>query len=94
MIPEADVTPPPFMENSPFETRLEDMILQQDAVEDTPFAEEPEPVTAQAPVEPSQPQPPPVACRISSRNTVSTCYVTVGFVTEYVSSRYHSLGNP
>ena len=60
VIPEADVAPPPFMENSPFETRLEDMILQQDAVEDTPFAEEPEPVTAQAPVEPSQPQPPPV----------------------------------
>ena len=60
VMPEADVAPPPFTENFSFETRLEDMVQQQDEVEDTPFADEPEPVTAQEPVEPSRPQPPPV----------------------------------
>lgn len=55
--PEGDVAPPPFMENFPFETQLEDMILQQDEVEEPPVAEEPEPVADPEPVEP---QPPPV----------------------------------
>ena len=59
-MPKGEVAPPPFMENSLFETRLEDMILQQDEAEDTPVVEEPEPVAAQEPVEPSRPQPPPV----------------------------------
>ena len=56
--PESEVAPPPFMENFPFEAQLEDMILQQDAVEEPPVTEEPEPVAVQEPVE--QPQPPPV----------------------------------
>ena len=59
-MPESETEPPPFMEDFPFETRLEDMILQQNEVEDTPVVEEPEPVTVQEPVEPSPPEPPPV----------------------------------
>lgn len=60
-MPDGENTPPPFMEDFPFETRLEDMILQQqEAVEDTPVVEEPEPVAVQEPVETPQPQPPPV----------------------------------
>lgn len=62
---ESDDTPPPFMEDFPFETQLEQMILQQDEKEETspmvaeeparPEAEQPDPV-----VETPQPQPPPV----------------------------------
>ena len=62
---ESDETPPPFMEDFPFETQLEQMMLQQDENEETPpvvaeasappEAEQPDPV-----VEESQPQPPPV----------------------------------
>ena len=59
-MPEGESTPPPFMEDFPFETRLEDMILQENEVEDTPVVEEPEPVTVQEPVEPSPSEPPPV----------------------------------
>lgn len=59
--PEGDVAPPPFMENFPFETELENMILQPDEVEESPAAEEPEPVAVQEPVE--APQPPPVPVR-------------------------------
>ena len=58
-MPDGEAAPPPFMEDFPFETQLEDMILQQNEVEDTPVVEEPEPVAAQEPVEPT-PQPPPV----------------------------------
>lgn len=58
--PEGDAAPPPFMENFPFETQLEDMILQQDEVEEPLIAEEPEPIADPEPVEASQPQPPPV----------------------------------
>ena len=58
-MPDTETAPPPFMEDFPFETRLEDMILQENEVEETPVVEEPEPVTMQEPVEPS-PQPPPV----------------------------------
>lgn len=59
--PEGEATTPPFMEDFPFETQLEDMILQQqNAVEDTPVVEETEPVADQEPVDPPQPQPPPV----------------------------------
>ena len=57
--PEGDVAPPPFMEDFPFETQLEDMVLQQNEVEEPPVVEEPEPVAVQEPVE-AQPQPPPV----------------------------------
>ncbi len=59
-MPDGDVAPPPFMENFPFETHLEDMILQQDEVEESPVDEEPEPVATPEPVEEPQPQPPPV----------------------------------
>ena len=59
-MPEGDAAPPPFMENFPFEAQLEDMILQPDAVEEPPVAEEPEPVAVQEPDESTQPQPPPV----------------------------------
>ena len=60
-MPDSENAPPPFMEDFPFETRLEDMILQQqEAVEDTPVVEEPEPVAVQEPVEPPQPPPVPV----------------------------------
>ena len=58
-MPEGEATPPPFMEDFPFETRLEDMILQQNEAEDTSVVEEPEPVVEE-PVEPSPPEPPPV----------------------------------
>ncbi len=58
---ESEDTPPPFMEDFPFETQLEQMILQQDEKEETP------PVVAEAPARPEpeqvetpQPQPPPV----------------------------------
>ena len=57
-MPEGDVATPPIMENFPFETRLEDLILQQEEIEELPIVEEPEPVDVQEPVE--QPQPPPV----------------------------------
>ena len=60
-MPDGEDAPPPFMEDFPFDTPLEDVILQQqEVVEDTPVVEEPEPVNAQEPVEPTQPQPPPV----------------------------------
>ena len=59
-MPDGEAAPPPFMEDFPFETQLEDMILQQNEVEDTPVVEEPEPIAVQEPVEPSPPQPPPV----------------------------------
>ena len=62
---ESDETPPPFMEDFPFETQLEQMMLQQDEKEETPpgVAEAPAPPEAEQPdpvVEESQPQPPPV----------------------------------
>ena len=59
-MPEGEAAPPPFMEDFPFETQLEDMVLQQNQVEEQPVVEEPEPAPVQEPVAPSQPQPPPV----------------------------------
>ena len=59
-LPEGEGAPPPFMENFPFETQLEDMVLQQDEEEQPAIAEEPEPVADPEPVEAPQPQPPPV----------------------------------
>ena len=59
-MPETEGAPPPFMEDFPFETQLEDMILQQNEGEETPVVEEPERVAVPEPVEPPQPQPPPV----------------------------------
>jgi hypothetical protein len=58
---ESDDTPPPFMEDFPFETQLEQMILQEDEKEETPpvVAEEPARPEAEQ-VEEPQPQPPPV----------------------------------
>ncbi len=60
---ENDEAPPPFMEDFPFETQLEQMILQQDEKEDIPVAEEPTPSESESPepvVETPRPQPPPV----------------------------------
>ena len=60
---EREDTPPPFMEDFPFETQLEQMIQQQDEKEDVPVAEEPTPPEPESPdpvVETPQPQPPPV----------------------------------
>jgi hypothetical protein len=60
VMPEGDVEPQPSMQDFPFETRLEEMILQQDEAEDTSVVEEPEPIAVQEPVDPSPPQPPPL----------------------------------
>ena len=60
---ESDEAPPPFMEDFPFATQLEEMISQQDEEEGTPVVEEPAPPEPQRPdpvVETPQPQPPPV----------------------------------
>ncbi len=63
---ENDDTPPPFMEDFPFETQLEQMILQEDEKEETP------PVVAEAPARPEseqveEPQPPPVPVESPTR---------------------------
>ena len=71
-MPEGDVAPPPFMENFPFETELEDMILQQDEVDEPPITEEPEPVAVQEPVEPPQPRPVPVRSPARVRSLPAT----------------------
>ena len=60
---ESDEAPPPFMEDFPFETQLEQMILQQDEKEAVPVAEEPTPSESESPdpvVETPRPEPPPV----------------------------------
>ena len=61
---ESEEAPPPFMEDFPFETQLEQMILQQDEEKEvTPVAEEPErpePEISDPTAEAPQPQPPPV----------------------------------
>ena len=60
---ESDEAPPPFMEDFPFETQLEQMILQQDEKEDVPVAKEPTPPESESPdpvVETPRPEPPPV----------------------------------
>ena len=60
---ESDDAPPPFMEDFPFETQLEQMILHQDEKEAVPVAEEPTPPESESPdpvVETPQPEPPPV----------------------------------
>ncbi len=71
-IPEDEVAPPPFMENFPFETQMEDMLLQQDEVEEPPIVEEPEPVAVQEPVEPPQPPPVPVESPAGIRSVPAT----------------------
>lgn len=56
---DGDAAPPPFMEDFPFATELEQMVTEQDEDE----AEEPEPPAPQEPAQPveeSGPQPPPV----------------------------------
>lgn len=55
---ESEDAPPPFMEDFPFETQLEQMIQQQDEKEDVSVAEEPTP--PEPVVETPRPQPPPV----------------------------------
>ena len=69
--PEGDVAPPPFMENFPFETELEDMILQEET-EEPPIVEEPEPVDVQEPVEGPQPPPVPVQSPAGIRSVPAT----------------------
>ena len=63
---DGDAAPPPFMEDFPFATELEQMITQEDEdeAETVPAtSEEPEPPAPQEPAQPAedpQPQPPPV----------------------------------
>ncbi len=60
---ESDEAPPPFLEDFPFETQLEQMILQQDEKEEVPVVEEQTPPEAESPdpiVETPRPEPPPV----------------------------------
>ena len=69
---ESDDTPPPFMEDFPFETQLEQMILQEDEKEETSpvVAEEPARPEAEQSgpvVEEPQPQPPPVPVESPTR---------------------------
>ena len=68
--PESEETPPPFMEDFPFETQLDQMILQQDEQEVVPVAEEPMRPEAEQPdpvVETPKPQPPPVPVESPTR---------------------------
>ena len=76
-IPEGEVAPPPFMENFPFETQLEDMVLQQNEIEEPPVAEEPEPVAVQEPVEPPQPPPVPVESPAGIRSVPVTALLDI-----------------
>ena len=61
-----EASPPPFMEDFPFATELEQMLTQQDEDEtdEVPaVSEEPEPLAAEEPTQPVEdpkPQPPPV----------------------------------
>lgn len=67
---ESEDTPPPFMEDFPFETQLEQMILQQEEKEVMPVAEEPTRPETEKPdqvVEAPQPQPPPVPVESPTR---------------------------
>ena len=63
---DGDAAPPPFMEDFPFATELEEMATQQDEDETDAMpaaAEEPEPPAPQEPTQPVEepgPQPPPV----------------------------------
>ena len=63
---DGDAAPPPFMEDFPFATELEQMMTQEDEdeTEEGPAApEEPEPPAPQEPAQPAEsprPQPPPV----------------------------------
>ena len=63
---DGDAAPPPFMEDFPFATELEQMMTQEDADETEAVpatSEEPEPSEPQEPAQPvadQQPQPPPV----------------------------------
>lgn len=63
---DGDAAPPPFMEDFPFATELEQMMTQQDEDETgevSAAAEEPEPPTPEEPTQPVEdprPQPPPV----------------------------------
>ena len=60
---ESDTAPPPFMEDFPFETQQEQMVLQRDEEEVMPVAEEParpEPEKPDPVVETPQSQVPPV----------------------------------
>ena len=63
---DGDTAPPPFMEDFPFATELEQMVTQQDEDETdevSAASEEPEPPAPQEPTQPVEdpsPQPPPV----------------------------------
>ncbi len=62
-MPENDTAPPPFMEDFPFETQQEQMVLRRDEEEVMPVAEEParpEPEKPDPVVETPQSQVPPV----------------------------------
>ena len=69
-ISESDETPPPFMEDFPFETELEQMILQQDEEETNQVVDEPtlpETEEAEPTDEAPHPEPPPVPVESPTR---------------------------
>lgn len=60
---DGEAASPPFMEDFPFATELEQMLTQQDEDEMPAVSEEPEPQAAEEPPQPVEnprPQPPPV----------------------------------
>ena len=60
---DGEASPPPFMEDFPFATELEQMLTQQDEDEMPAVSEEPEPQAVEEPPQPVEnprPQPPPV----------------------------------
>lgn len=74
-MPESDNMPPPFMEDFPFETQLEQMISQQDEEEVMPAAEAPAPPEPERPdpvVETPEPPPVPVDSRTRRRSIPAT----------------------
>ena len=94
---ESDTAPPPFMEDFPFETQQEQMVLRRDEEEVMPVAEEParpEPEKPDPVVENTSVTSASSACRLSHQNTVCPGNITAGFVTTNVSSGHHSLRDP
>ena len=60
---DGEAAPPPFMENFPFATELEQMMAPQNETDATSVSKEPEPPAAQKPVEPVE-EPRPKSPRI------------------------------
>ena len=94
---EREDTPPPFMEDFPFETQLEQMIQQQDETEDVPVVEEPTPPEPESPdpvVETPGPQPPPVPVDSPNQDATYPRDITAELVAANFPPRHHSFRNP